>query len=153
MKKEYLVGFVIAIFLLSLVLDSLAGPLRPTFESPYDFFKPEIISIYPFTAVSIGLKTIFIFVTLLLTFSLVEKKYVAKGILLLFCAALLELYSIQQVATGSRMVPLEWSLAFAWSGVALLLPTVVFFLLSVVKTVHKKLSQTTETNLDNGEQN
>ncbi len=144
MKKEYLAVFIIALIILSSVLDFLAGPFKPVLKNPFDFFQPAIISVYPFTAVSIGIKTILIFTGVLLVLSLIAKKYLAKGIFLLFLIALLELYSIQQLATGSRMVTLEWSLALAYTGIILLLPTVIFIIIGIIKSVHQKLTQTAD---------
>jgi len=141
MKKEYLLVLVIALFVLSSVLDSLSGPLKLALKNPFYFLKPAVIAVYPFTAVSIGMKTTFLFISALLALSVIEKKYLAKGVFLLFLSALLELYSIQQIATGSQRITLEWSIALAFSGVALILPAVLYFVMGIIKLIHSRLKE------------
>lgn len=57
----------------------------------------------------------------------------AAGILLVI-SGLLQLYALQDVASRSYVVPLEWSLAFTLAGVLLLLPTLLYFLAGLVPT-------------------
>lgn len=145
MKTEYIVVAIIALFLLSSVLDFLAGPQKPLLTNPFAFWQPEMVSVYPFTAVSISIKTLVVCMSILFGLSIVSKKYLAKALFLLLLTALLELYAIQQLATGSQMVSMEWSIAFASSGIVLLIPIVFFFILATGTVVHKNLSQMTYT--------
>lgn len=140
MKKEYFLVLILALFILSSVLDFLAGPAKPALKIPFDFLKPAILAVYPLTAVSVGVKTLFISLALLLGFSMIEDLYLAKALALFFLAVLSELYAIQQIATNSRVTPLEWTLGFAATGIVLLLPAMVFMVIGAVKTVHNKLT-------------
>lgn len=144
MKKEYLVVVLLILFVLSSVLDSLAGPIKLALKTPFDFLKPSILVVYPLTTVGIAAKALFVALTLILVLSLAEGMYLGKGLFLLFFAVLSELYSIQQVATNSRATPLEWTLAFAAAGIILVLPAAIFILLGAVRNVHQKISGTVE---------
>lgn len=145
MKTEYVVTTIIALFLLSSVLDFLAGPQKPLLTNPFAFWQSETIAVYPFTAVSIGMKTLVLCMSVLAALSLLQKKYLGKALFLLLLTALLELYAIQQLATGSQMISIEWSIAFATAGAVLLIPIVFFFILATGTLVHKNLSEMTYT--------
>ncbi|MBI4099373.1 hypothetical protein HY440_00020 [Candidatus Microgenomates bacterium] len=144
MKKEYFVVILLILFVLSTVLDVLAGPAKPALRIPFDFLKPTILSVYPLTAVSVIAKTLFITIGLLLGLSLLSGQYLAKGLFLLFFAVISELYSIQQIATSAHVTPLEWTLSAAAVGIVLVLPAGIFILLGAAKNVHQKLTQTVE---------
>lgn len=141
MKKEYVTVVAIALFILSYVIDWLAGPIGISIRNPFHFLQQPIISTYPFTAVSVGLKAVVIIISILTLLSLIAEKQLAKGVFLVFLAALFELYSIQQIATGSGVVPLPWSLAFAFSGVFLLVPALIYVIIGLGRTLRRKISQ------------
>lgn len=151
MKKEYVLGAILGLFVFGYVLDYLAGPLPLTINSPYAFFSPVLLTQYPFTAVSILIKTIAIAGVALLIFSFFEKQYFVKAIVLFCIAGLFELYAIQQLRSGSMMIPLEWVLALTSSGLVLLIPTVTFLILGIVYLLIGKLKkEVAETSIDNG---
>jgi hypothetical protein len=149
MKKEYLAVGIIALFLLGHALDYVAGPVNIVLRSPFEFTQGDLLSRYPFTTVSIIIKTIALFSTFLLVFSLIEKKLLAKGLILLFIAALFELYAIQQLATGVMMIPIQWILTLSLTGIILLLPAVLFIVFGVIALLLEKTikndSETDET--------
>lgn len=140
MKKEYLAIFAVALFILGYVLDMLAGSLLITLKNPFDFLKPTYLNTYPFTTVSIAMKSVALFTGTLLVLTFIEKKYLAKGVFLLFLAAMMELYSIQQIATRGNLIPLVWSIALAFTGVFLILPSILFLILGLVKIAQKNIS-------------
>lgn len=144
MKKEYFLVVLIILFILSTVLDVMAGPAKPALKIPFDFLKPTILSIYPLTAVSVITKTLFIVISLLLALSMISGQFLAKGLFLLLFAVLSELYSIQQIATSARVTPLEWTLSAAAVGIVLILPAALFVLFGTIKNVHQKITQTVE---------
>lgn len=144
MKKEYILVAVIGMVILSLALDNLGGTLRPTVQNPFEYLNKETLTTYPLTSASIILKTLAIFLGTLFIFSLIEKKYTAKGLFLFLIAAVLELYSIQQFATQTFLAPMEWSMSFAWSGAVLLLPAAIFIILGFTQKVHQKISQSVD---------
>lgn len=139
MKKEYIAIIIVALFILGTVMDFLAGPINLPLKNPFDFLQKSVLSIYPFTGISVLFKTLAIVITIVFGMSLIKSKYLAKGSFLFFLVALFELYSIQQIATGARMVPLEWSIAFAFTGILLLLPAIFYFLIGSVKLIHHSL--------------
>lgn len=120
--------------ILAYVLDAVVNPLSLRLATPYHYFTPTIISQYPFTTVSIVLKALAVIILPLITLaSLGVRKMAAAGILLVI-SGLLQLYALQDVASRSYVVPLEWSLAFTLAGVFLLLPTLLYFLAGLVPT-------------------
>ena len=132
---------IIAMFILSYVIDLLAGPVGISIENPFHFLKQPIISTYPFTALSIGLKVAVIIISILNILTLIAEKQLAKGIFLIFLTAIFELYSIQEIATGNRFISLPWSLSFAFSGVVLLIPALVYIVIGIVRVIHRKISK------------
>jgi hypothetical protein len=151
MKKEYFAGAILGLFVFGYVLDYFAGPLRLTLTSPYAFFTSELLNQYPFTAVSILIKTIAVAAGFVLIFSFFERQYFVKAVVLFCVAGLFELYAIQQVRSGAMMIPLQWILALTASGVVLLIPTLIFLILGIVYLLIGKLKEETpETSVDNG---
>lgn len=138
MKKEYVAVGILGLFILGYVLDYVAGPVGIVINSPLLFLDRAILSRYPFTTVSIAIKTIALFLTLILVFSLVEKAYMMKGAVMLFIAALFELYSIQQLATGAMMIPIQWILTLTFTGVTLLVPTIIYFIIGIISSLYRK---------------
>ncbi len=141
MKKEYFLIAAVALFILGYVIDWLAGPIGVSILNPFDFLTQPVISDYPFTGVSIGLKAIFILIITLIPLTYIPEKQVAKGVFLIFLTALFELYSIQQIATGYQMVSMTWSLAFSYSGVLLLIPAVIYIVIGIGRLLHRKITR------------
>lgn len=142
MKKEYTAVVAISLFLLSYILEALAGQVRfPALTSPFAFLNPAILNIYPFTATAIAIRTAAIVISLLLIMSFVQIKKHLKATIIFVLGVLSELYAIQQLATGMRTTPLEWTLSFAYSAV-LFAPIVVFFLIAgAFEAAHKALTK------------
>lgn len=140
MKKEYWLVFAVGLFLLAYVLDAVVDPLGGDLATPYQFLIPSNFSKYPFTMASIVIKSLGVFIIPLLLFSFFENHESAKGALLLVLIALLQLYAIQEVATGAGLVPVEWAISLAVGGIALFIPMVIYFLRGMVFSAHKKLA-------------
>lgn len=138
MKKEYIAAAVVFLFILSYVFDSIAGPVSILLKSPFEYLSGDLLSRYPFTTVSIVIKTIALFATILLVFSFFKKKLLLKGLILFFIAAMFELYTIQQLATGSNLIPIQWTITLTATGLLLIIPTVVYILLGVFYLVIDK---------------
>ncbi len=153
MKKEYVGITIVALFILSYVLDYLAGPVVIPVNNPFLFLKEPYISMYPFTAVSIIIKTIVAFLTVTLILSFIQGKYFTKAAIVLFVASLFELYSIQQMATGQRLIPVEWILSFAYSGLTLIIMVAVYILIGIISPFakKKKIPQGSQTQYSNHE--
>lgn len=129
MKKEYIAVTILGLFILGYVFDYVAGPVAIVLKSPYDYVNPDLLSRYPFTTVSIIIKTIALFSSILLIFTFFKKKLLIKGAFIFFIAAMFELYSIQQLATGGTLIPIQWTMTLTWTGL-LLIP--VAFVLSII---------------------
>lgn len=145
MKKEYIFVFIGALYLLSYVLDAVVNPLPNIFTSPYGFLKPDMLKLYPFTAAIIAIRTVALVLSPLWLISFFEKGHTIKGLALLVLSGLLQLYSIQEVVAKTKVVPLEWSISFAYAGVILLLPAVLQFLLGIFHKAKEKLAHKTSS--------
>jgi hypothetical protein len=104
MKKEYIGVTICALFLLSYVLDYLAGPFTLTVTNPFLFIQQHL-SVYPFTAAGIGIKTLGLLLSMILITLFIEKKYFVRALVVFFTATLFEFYAIQQLATGQQLQP------------------------------------------------
>ena len=127
MKKEYIGLIVGGLLIFGYLLDAVAQPLPPKFSTPYHFFTPESLTLYPFTTTSIVLKALGLFLGVLWVLSFVPVGRQVKGVILLVVSALAQFYSLQDVGSGSFVIPLEWSLSLTLSGVLLLLPMIFYF--------------------------
>ena len=133
MKQEYWLATIIGFVIFAYVLDSVVNPLSIALPTPYHFFIPEILKTYPFTVTSIVIKSLALFITPLLLLSFTGFKKVLKGILLLIASGLLQLYALQDVASGAHTVPLEWSLSFTLTGVLLLFTSIAYILMGFLQ--------------------
>lgn len=149
MKKEYLLAITIGFFVLAQVLDYLAGPVYFTLSSPYDFLKSLHLNQYPLTAVAIGLRSLAIFFSTVLLFSLVEKKYFVKAIILFVVSALSQLYAIQQVRTGMRTTSLQLTLSISYGTFLYIFLIIVNLILGLIDNVKEKINSL--ENIDDNE--
>lgn len=141
MIKEYLLIAIIGLFLASSVLNYFAGPVVISLTNPVQFLAPAVISKYPFTAVEIGLRTLAIFLSLILALSLIEKNYFPKAVISLFLGALGIFYAIQQIATFGRVTPIQWTLSFAYAGFMLILAIVYYLIRGIIEGVYIGLTK------------
>ena len=131
MKKEYSLIFVVGLFLLGYLLDSVVNPLNISLSTPYHYFNPQYLTKYPFTTVSIFVKALGLFVTPLWVLSFLERKYTLKASILLILGVLMQLYALQDIVTDSKIVPIEWSLSISLAGGVLLVPMIMFFVMGL----------------------
>lgn len=143
MKREYWLVFIVGMFLFAFILDTVVNPLKLELTTPYHFLTFKNITTYPFTTASIIIKALGIFIIPLWIFSYFEHKYSLKGGLLLILITLLQLYSLQEIATGTQRVPLEWALSISMAGLALIVPMTVYLLRSLLYSAHQKLAGAT----------
>ncbi len=139
LAKEYQLLVIGALFIFAYILEALVNPLQIDLSTPYAFLSPTYFLKYPFTSAVILIKSIAIFWTPLLLLSFIKKAYAGKASVLLVIAALLQLYTLQEVATGAEVMPLEWSLALALAGILLLFPVLIFFLKNLGAGVKDKV--------------
>lgn len=133
MKQEYWLALIIGLIVFAYVLDFVVNPLNVSLVTPYHYFISESLSLYPFTTTSIVIKAIALFIAPLLLLSFAGFSKLIKGIIIFIVAGLLQLYALQDVATGSRTIPLEWSLAFTLAGMALIIPSIIYVLWGMIQ--------------------
>lgn len=146
LAKEYQLLVIVGLFIFGYILEALVNPLQITLPSPYTFLSPSYFLKYPFTSAVILIKSIAIFWTPVLLLSFIKQAYAAKASILLVLAGLLQLYTLQEIATGAQVMPLEWSLALALGGILLLIPVVVYFAKHSFGVMHEKVYLTTQKN-------
>ncbi len=144
MKKEHTLVAIAGFLLLAYLLDAVVDPLTLRLATPYQYFNPQTLSTYPFTTTSILMKAISVFLIPLWFFSLFPAASITKALIFLVLSALLQLYAVQDIATGHFIVPLEWSLAFTLSGLALLIPALLYFIHSLLKGVGNNIQEQLE---------
>ena len=132
--------FIVGLFLLAYVLDAAVDPLDFLLATPYQYISPKIFSQYPFTIASIFIKALALFLTPLWLLSFMEKQYSAKGVILLVLAGLTQLYGLQELATGARLLPIEWTVSLAVAGATMLVPAVLFLTRGTLSSVHEGLA-------------
>lgn len=141
MKQEYVLVTIIGLLILAYVLDAVVNPLSLQLPSPYHYFDPEILSKYTFTTTSIIIKSISLFMFPLWFLTFLDFNKLIKGSILLVLSGLMQLYALQDVATNSQVIPLEWSLSLTLTGVFLLIPAVFYTIAGMTKKVSKSLSE------------
>lgn len=137
--KEYVFLIIIGLFLLSYLLEAVVLPLDITLTTPYQYLTPNYLSQYPFTTATILLRSIAFFLTPLWILSFIKKHFAGKGAALLVISALVQLYALQEVITGTTLVPLEWSISLSFAGAALLVPAILFMFRGMLSSASTKL--------------
>jgi hypothetical protein len=145
------VWFVIAAvaFLMSWLIDRLAGPVTMNIGSPVAFLSsPILLHTYPLTATAIIIRTFALFVSAMLAFSIVKGKYFTKAIILFFVGMLAEFFAIQQLATGFRVTTIQWTLSIAYGAFSLILGIIMMILMGIWASFNKKEESTPQNEED-----
>jgi hypothetical protein len=123
LSKEIWLVLAIVAFLLAWLIDRLAGPVNITVSAPIAFLKSTyMLRTYPFTATAIIIRSIGLFIsTMLVVTSIMEKKYLAKILIIIFIGLLAEFFAIQQLATGFKLTTVQWTLSIAYGSIMLVL--------------------------------
>ena len=138
-KKEVWIVVGALGFLLSWIIDRLAGPVSIVVGNPIAFLtSPILLNTYPFTATAIIIRTIALFISVMLIISVLNGKYFLKAILLFFVGLLSEFYAIQQLATGFRLTTIQWTLSIAYSALSLVLGIIIMILMGIWASFNKK---------------
>lgn len=153
MSKEYWVIAAIALFILSSVLDSLAGPVQLAVgTNPFSFLSGNYLTTYPFTAVAIGVRALGMVITVLLVLAvLIEKKNFIKATIIFALGALAELYAIQQLSTGGKVTPTNYTLSIAYAGALLILPILIYLIKGAFSSAGAKVSGAPEESGEDSE--
>ena len=150
MKQEHTLVLIIGLLILAYVLDAIVQPLGVKLTTPYHYLDPKIISSYAFTTTSIVIKSVALFILPLWLFSFFSFKKFTKGVFLLVLSGLMQLYSLQDVVTGTNLVPVEWAISLTLAGVILLIPTILYIVAGGAEKVHKTLLDEPEYEDDPG---
>lgn len=105
---------------------------RPIMKKEYFFIFTVALLIFAYVIDAISGP-----INLVILLSLFGKLFFAKAISSFLLAALLNLFAIQQIATNTRTVTLQWNLSLAFAGLALLLPTVIYLIIGLISPVLK----------------
>jgi hypothetical protein len=138
--KEYSLLFIVGMFVLAYILDLVVTPLSLPLESPYEFFRSDLIYNFPFSTLSIAIKSIALFLSPLWIMSFFYSQGFAKPIIILIWSSMTQLYAVQDIVTKSRLISMEWSLSLAASGFALFIPIIYLFVKVVIRSAHKNLT-------------
>jgi hypothetical protein len=147
MKKEYVFVGLIGLYILTYVLDAVVDPFQLQRATPYHYLTIDILMKYPFTMVSIFLKAFLLFLSPLWLFLSSIKLWrqingVSSGIYFCNCMQ----YNKLQLRCH---LPLEWTLALAYGGALLLIPTLGYFIMGITgvkaKVAPKRDASTTST--------
>ena len=142
MKKiqaEVWIVIVAALFLISWGIDKIGGPVSIVVNAPIAFLKSSVLlHTYPFTATSIIIRTVALFISVMLLISYFKGKYFVKAISLFFIGILAEFYAIQQLTTGSRLTTIQWTLSIAYASVTLILGIVWMILKGIWSMFNKQ---------------
>ena len=141
MKKEYTLVVTIGLFIVSYIFDFLAGVVKITARNPIVYLSTPNLTQYPLTSLEIGLRTLGLILTVVLTLSIMEKKYFAKAGINLFLAIVAIFYAIQQMATKGTLTPIQWTLSFAYAGIILLPLTGIYLLVGIMSGLHSTLTK------------
>ena len=137
MKKEHFLIICVSLLILSYVIDYISGPVTIAIKNPYLFLNQTVISRVPLTAVGVFARSLGLIIGVVLSLSLIAKKYFVKASITFFLAAIFSLFAIQQIATSTRTVTIQWSLSFAYAGLGLVLPLIIYFILGFIFPVRK----------------
>lgn len=141
MKHEYILIIIAGLLIFAYVLDAVVNPLKLRLATPYHFFDPDILSKYTFTTTSIIIKSIALIMTPLWFLSFLHLSKLTKGAILFVLAALIQLYALQDVASNSKVIPLEWSISLALTGAILLIPSILYIIIGLTQKATKAISE------------
>jgi hypothetical protein len=138
-QPEVWLAIAFVFFLLSWLIDRLGGPVSIVVKSPIAFLaSTRLLNTYPFTATAIIIRTLAIFISMMLIMSFIHGKYFTKAITLFFIGMLAEFYAIQQLATGSHLTSIQWTLSIAYGSVSLILGILFLVLKGIWATFNKE---------------
>ena len=81
---------------------------------------------------------------------LMEEKYFAKAVMLVFIGVLAEFFAIQQLATGFGITTIQWTLSIAYGSLLLTLGIVSMVLKGIWSAFNQKEEQESPTDPDEG---
>ena len=138
--KEQVFVAIVGLFLLAYLLEAIVDPLKIQLATPYDFFNPIFFSKYPFVTATVIIRSLSFLLTPLFLLSFIPKGYFPKAGILLVVSALSQLYALQEVTSGTTMIPLEWSLSLSLAGASLAIPIIIYTIKGIILSAKNKLA-------------
>jgi hypothetical protein len=138
MKKEYVFIFAISLLVLAHIIDSISGSVSLTLKNPYQFLDQSLIIRFPLTAVGIFARSFGLTIGIIVILSLISRLFFLKSALIFFMAIIANLFAIQQIATNTRTVTIQWILSLAFSGLLLILPSFIYLIKGILPTHSNK---------------
>lgn len=139
MKKEITFVIALCMFAFAYVLDFIAGGVSIVISDPFMFLTNPVLAKFPLTAAGVFIRTIAIFLTILVAYSIIEKRYFTKAFISLAAAIFAEAYAIQQFTTGTRTTPVQWTLSIAYAGSLMLILFIYYILKGIFHGFSKAL--------------
>lgn len=141
MKKEYFIITAIAFFALAYVLDYFAGPISLSLTNPLIFLTKSYLNNYPLTAFAVAVRSLGIFISLVLLASVIDKQYFVKAFTFFVIAVLSELYAVQQLATGMRTTSLQWTLSISYAGINMVAAIAYYTVVGVIYYIKNRIDK------------
>jgi ABC-type tungstate transport system substrate-binding protein len=141
MKAEFVLLTLVGMSILAYVLDAVVNPLHLPLATPYEFFHPAAFSLYPFSIISIALKALVIAIGVPWVLSFTGIHHLVRAGITLVILGLLQLYAVQDVATGANILSQEWALGLTLGGMLLIVPLIIHLILGMFQSVNKKLEK------------
>ena len=139
MKQEYTLVLIIGLLIAAYVLEAIVQPLGLDLATPYHYLNPQTLATYPFTTTLIIIRAVALFLAPIWLMSFIDGGYNFKTGASFVLAGLTQLYVLQELATGNKILPLEWALAISLAGLAMLLPMIIYFFRGLLRSAHRKL--------------
>ncbi len=127
-QKEHVFVMISCLFLLSYLLENIVTPLHINLATPYSYLSPTVFTKYPFTTVVVIIRAISLFMTPLFLLSFINGRYFVKVAVLLIIGVLVQLYSLQQLISGTTLITLEWAISLSMAGALQIISTIPFII-------------------------
>lgn len=141
MKKEYIVLATICLFIFAYILSYLAGPVTIQVSlNPYTFLLDQSnLQRLPLTTFEIFVRSIALLFSAGLIFSLVEKNYFVKAIVIFVVGLLAQLYATQQIMMKGTLTTMQWTLPISYAGLLCVILMAYYIFQGIVYGISDKL--------------
>ena len=141
-QKEHSFIIIFGLFFISYILESIVTPLKINLPTPYSYLNPDQFTKYPFTTAIVIIRALSLFLAPQFFLSFIPKRHFLKMSILLVVGILAQLYSLQQLISGTTLIPLEWAISLSISGALLIIPTIIQLLQGLFFVAKEKISKT-----------
>jgi hypothetical protein len=139
-QKEHAFVIIFGLFIVSYLLESIVTPLKIKLPTPYSYLSPAVFTKYPFTTAVVIIRAISLFLAPLFVLSFIPNRHFMKVGILFAIGLLAQLYSLQQLISGTTLIPLEWAISLSIAGALLIIPTIMIALKGVFIAAKEKIN-------------